>query len=145
MLYLLAVQALYDARPDIQQQFPGGVIQFAQVAVQLGEDFWDNLMHPMMLDDLQLGNAAMPGGLGDLGLEDSDDELEDNVVEHAGEGAQAIHDAANLGAQQHDVGRDGDDGGDGDDDDEVDDEVQEDVPVRVPSNSMCPQKDKQVY
>lgn len=142
MFYLLAKQALYDARPDIQQQFPGGVIQFAQVAVQLGEDFWDNLMHPMMLDDLQLGNAAMPGGLGDLGLEDSDEDIEDNVVEHAG-GGQAIHVPANLGAQQHDAGRDGDD--DGDDDDEVDEEAQEDVPVRVPSNNLFPQKDEQVY
>lgn len=66
---------MYDARPDIQRQFPDGVTQFAQIAAQLGEDFWDNLV-PQMVDGAGAGGGGgMPGQF----AVDDDEELEEDV------------------------------------------------------------------
>ncbi|EJD00754.1 DUF654-domain-containing protein [Fomitiporia mediterranea MF3/22] len=76
----VAVQALYDARPDIQRQFPEGVTQFAQVAAQLGEDFWDNLL-PQIIGDVGDVEArgGMPGQFVDLEFPDENAEAEHRV------------------------------------------------------------------
>ncbi|KAI5117523.1 hypothetical protein M0805_009531 [Coniferiporia weirii] len=68
------IQALYDVRQDIQRQFPDGVAQFAQVAAQLGEDFWDNFL-PQNIGEVGAGGGGMPGQFEDLeNLPDDDDD-----------------------------------------------------------------------
>ncbi|KAL5488434.1 hypothetical protein ACEPAI_6552 [Sanghuangporus weigelae] len=81
----LQLQAIYDARPDIQRQFPEGVAQFAQVAAQLGEDFWDNLL-PQIIGDIGGGRGGMPGEFdvgGVLDAESDDDEGEPRNLDEA--------------------------------------------------------------
>ncbi|KAL5530807.1 hypothetical protein ACEPAF_7065 [Sanghuangporus sanghuang] len=81
----LQLQAIYDARPDIQRQFPEGVAQFAQVAAQLGEDFWDNLL-PQIIGDIGGWRGGMPGEFdvgGVLDVESDDDEGEPRNLDEA--------------------------------------------------------------
>ncbi|KAH8115679.1 DUF654-domain-containing protein [Phellopilus nigrolimitatus] len=133
------IQALYDGRPDIQRQFPDGVAQFAQVAAQLGEDFWDNLL-PEFIGE---ADGGMPGRFEDVdNFTDDEDEGGGDWEQHvANDDNQHPVNTDDLVAQQRAVAprvdsdqrdtttREGEDEGDSDDDSE--DEPTPMFPVRV--------------
>lgn len=55
----------WDAHPVIQQRFPGGVVQFAQMAAQMPEEALDDLFVAMQaaMDEQQPQDGGMPGGM----------------------------------------------------------------------------------
>ena len=55
----------WDAHPIIQQRFPGGIVQFAQMAAQMPEDALDDLFVAIQgaMEEHQQQEGGMPGGM----------------------------------------------------------------------------------
>lgn len=61
-----ALVGLYDARPELQQRYPNGVLEFVQAAAQMDEDVLQVMMFEMMEAQGREGGVAagqMPGGM----------------------------------------------------------------------------------
>jgi hypothetical protein len=61
---LWSLQALFEAHPQIAERFPGGIVQFAQLAGQLPEEVLEEMMIGQVAgeDDFAgMGHGAMPG------------------------------------------------------------------------------------
>lgn len=50
------MQGFFDAHPNLEQRFPGGILQFAQAAAQLPPDVLEELM---LME--AMGDGGMPG------------------------------------------------------------------------------------
>ncbi|KAF9530905.1 transcriptional repressor TCF25-domain-containing protein [Crepidotus variabilis] len=60
-------QAFFDAHPQFAQRFPGGVVQFAQMAAQMQPELLEDLMLAQAMDaEAPGGQGGMPGGFGDI-------------------------------------------------------------------------------
>lgn len=109
------LQAFFQAHPDFAARFPGGLIQFAQLAGQLPEEVLEDLMVAHMEGGDGVGAmGGMPGQMpGEEGM------LVDfgNAAEHANAPTDAVHHLADQGHHEQD-----------DEEDEEDDE-DEDVDV----------------
>lgn len=97
------LQGFFEAHPNFAQRFPGGIVQFAQLAAELPEDALEDLFAEQLAAEpvqFQAG-AQMPGGLfgdvedeppelgeEDLGVDGADegDEVEGDAEEDEGEG-----------------------------------------------------------
>lgn len=53
-------QAIFDAQPGLEQRFPGGIVQFAQMVGELPEDALDDIMIAQAMGNDGLN---MPGGM----------------------------------------------------------------------------------
>lgn len=108
-------QAFFQAHPDFAARFPGGLIQFAQLAGQLPEEVLEDLMVAHMEGGDGVGAmGGMPGQMpGEEGM------LVDfgNAADHANAPTDAVHHLADQGHHEQD-----------DEEDEEDDE-DEDVDV----------------
>lgn len=118
-------KAIFDAQPQLQAQFPQGVLQFAQAAAGMGEDLFDILLPQMMMNGEAEGNVGnrMPGQL------DGFDEFEEDVGDDDGE-----HGHGNLANDenpddQNDVAELSEN--EDEDESESDDEDQEPPPVSL--------------
>ncbi|KAF8972061.1 transcriptional repressor TCF25-domain-containing protein [Flammula alnicola] len=67
------LQAFFDAHPHFAERFPGGILQFAQMAGQLPPDVLEDLM---LVEAVNGAPGAMPGGLDNM-----QDDNDDNLVE----------------------------------------------------------------
>ncbi|KDR71096.1 hypothetical protein GALMADRAFT_229747 [Galerina marginata CBS 339.88] len=56
------LQAFFDAHPHFAERFPGGIMQFAQMAGQLPPDVLEDLM---LVEAVNAPAGGMPGGFGD--------------------------------------------------------------------------------
>ncbi|VDC02206.1 unnamed protein product [Peniophora sp. CBMAI 1063] len=141
------IQELFDAHPGLRGQFPGGVVQFAQIVGQLPEDQLEGLMVEAMELQGQRGMGGeedeepvhepgrMPGGMpGEEGLVFVQFGGEDG----GGDGREAARDenvirAAPVPPVDHGAHTEADDDAE-DDEDEDEEEEEEDVapaPVRA--------------
>jgi len=137
------LQAIFDANPQLQERFPGGVVQFAQVAAQLPEEFFEDLMIGQDAANFGMpaGGMGMPGGM--PGDEQAFDEVEVEFVDGergqgAGDGRPAAapgnNDAVmlqqNVGAAHEEID---DEMGDAENGEEEEDEEEEIpiLPVRI--------------
>lgn len=122
------MQGFFDAHPRLQRQFPGGVVQFAQMAGDMPEDVLQDMMVA-----LQEGNeeeereGGMPGEFPDVLLH-----FEEPGAE--GEGEEAEAEQEDVGA--HDEGgrfehEDREEEGDEDEDDDEEDDEGEELAVRL--------------
>jgi hypothetical protein len=59
----LLIQAFFEAHPHFAQRFPGGILQFAQMAGQLPPDVLEDLMLVEAINPAPGPDGAMPGGL----------------------------------------------------------------------------------
>lgn len=97
------LQALFDGNEALRRQFPGGVVQFAQIAGQFPEVL-DDLMIAQFAGDqggagagggvpVQFGDGGMPGGMPDEQGDDVDTDDENDLPARdagpAGVGARA--------------------------------------------------------
>ena len=87
------LQVLFDGNEALRRQFPGGVVQFAQIAGQFPEVL-DDLMIAQFAGDqgggvgagagmvpVQFGDAGMPGGMPDEDVDtDEDNDLPARVA-----------------------------------------------------------------
>ncbi|EPQ59800.1 DUF654-domain-containing protein [Gloeophyllum trabeum ATCC 11539] len=124
------LQAVFDANPRLAQQFPGGLVQLAQVAGQMGEDAVEELLAQVAQmdgDGFAEGDGGMPGGMpGEMDLRFLDEAEEGEPHNRGGGGEQEV-------AQREE----GDDDDDDDDDEEGDEEVDvAPMPVRLIRNIM---------
>ncbi|KAJ3987535.1 transcriptional repressor TCF25-domain-containing protein [Lentinula detonsa] len=118
------VQAIFENNAQIQQRFPGGIVQFAQAIEMLPPDALEDLFAAAVIgaDDLGNDNRAMPGqmpGLEDVLFGGADD------IHHALDHRPA------AGEDEHD-----DEDEDGEDSDEDEDEDIAPMPVRVIRNLL---------
>lgn len=106
---MIKLQDFFAGHPRLQEQFPGGVVQFAQLIGNLPEQELQDLMVNAQIWEEGAAQGAlphgeMPGGLpGDNfvqlefgGEADIDMEMEDPTVAGAREGAPAANDAPVL-------------------------------------------------
>ncbi|KAF8812727.1 DUF654-domain-containing protein [Phlegmacium glaucopus] len=70
------LQAFFEAHPHFAERFPGGILQFAQMAGQLPPDMLEDLM---LVEAVNAPDGAMPGGLDNVR-----DEVEVNVNQREG-------------------------------------------------------------
>ncbi|KIM42652.1 hypothetical protein M413DRAFT_444337 [Hebeloma cylindrosporum] len=64
------LQAFFDAHPHFAERFPGGILQFAQMAGQLPPDVLEDLMLVEAINAPGgVAPGAMPGGFGDMQAE----------------------------------------------------------------------------
>ncbi|OBZ71953.1 Transcription factor 25 [Grifola frondosa] len=78
------LQAFFEAHPHFAQRFPGGILQFAQIAGQLPEDVLEDMMIAEAGIAEQEGRGVMPGqmpGQEMLFADFTDDEGEGDAVE----------------------------------------------------------------
>jgi len=61
-VFLRQLQAFFDAQPGFAQRFPGGIVQFAQMAGELPEDALEDLMIAEAMGNGEL-NRDMPGAM----------------------------------------------------------------------------------
>ncbi|KAL1698609.1 transcriptional repressor TCF25-domain-containing protein [Schizophyllum commune] len=114
------LQGFFDAHPAIAARFPGGVVQFAQMAAQAPEDVEDIMMVEAMAGaEGVFGEGGMPGEMPGLGEGEWVQEVE--VDEHGHEEEQ---------------GEEEEDEEDEDEDEEDEDEDIEPMPVRVIRNLL---------
>lgn len=99
------LQALFDGNEALRRQFPGGVVQFAQIAGQFPEVL-DDLMIAQFAGDqgggvgagagmvpVQFGDAGMPGGMPDEDVDtDEDNDLPARVAAGPAAGVRAHDD-----------------------------------------------------
>lgn len=85
-------QDFFVAHPGFAERFPGGIIQFAQLAAQLPEDALEDLMIAEANGvDAPNPNLGIPGQLqGEIGVLD----FEQDAVEHAPVGGGAEGDGS---------------------------------------------------
>jgi len=103
---MIKLQDFFAGHPRLQQQFPGGVVQFAQLIGNLPEQELQELMVNVQIWEEEAAQGAlphgeMPGGLpGDnfvqLDFADIDIETEDPTAAGVREGAPAANDAPVL-------------------------------------------------
>ncbi|KAH8105420.1 transcriptional repressor TCF25-domain-containing protein [Cristinia sonorae] len=112
------LQGFFEAHPNFAQRFPGGIVQFAQIAGQLGEDALEDLFAAELAAEppLQGQGAQMPGALFGLG-----DDVDDGGVPDLAENVDE---------------EDEEDGEDDDDDEEEIDEGVAPLPVRIWRNVL---------
>lgn len=107
-------QAFFQAHPDFAARFPGGLIQFAQLAGQLPEEVLEDLMVAHMEGGDGVGAmGGMPGQMpGEEGM------LVDfgNAAEHANAPTDAVHHLADQGHHEQDAEEDDED----DEDEDID-------------------------
>ncbi|KAF9817219.1 hypothetical protein IEO21_03583 [Rhodonia placenta] len=119
------LQAFFQAHPDFAARFPGGLIQFAQLAGQLPEEVLEDLMVAHMEGGDGVGAmGGMPGQMpGEEGM------LVDfgNAAEHANAPTDAVHHLADQGHHEQDAEED-------DEDDEDEDIDVAPLPVRLLRN-----------
>ncbi|TCD69203.1 hypothetical protein EIP91_008499 [Steccherinum ochraceum] len=81
------LEGFFQANPQFAQRFPGGIVQFAQLAGQLPEDALEDLFAAELAaeppEEVRPGGMRVPGGLFGDGLDDLDDV--DDVPPLAGE------------------------------------------------------------
>ncbi|KAI5830065.1 DUF654-domain-containing protein [Schizophyllum commune Tattone D] len=112
------LQGFFDAHPAIAARFPGGVVQFAQMAAQAPEDVEDIMMVEAMAGvEGVFGEGGMPGEMPGLG--EGEWVQEEEVNEHEHEEVRAEEE------EEED-----------EDDEEEDDEDIEPMPVRVIRNLL---------
>jgi hypothetical protein len=103
---LIKLQDFFAANPRLLEQFPGGVVQFAQLAGNLPEEaLMEIMVNANILEEAAaqgaLPHGEMPGGLpGDnlvqldfVGEDDIDIEMEDPTAADAREGAPVTDEA----------------------------------------------------
>ncbi len=131
ILLLSLWQGLFEAHPQLQEMFPGGIVQFAQRVGQMPDEVLDNLL---IFEDGGMGIAqpaaggggAMPGGIGfeEINIDGGNGDVDDN----AGNAAGAPVEARDVAAEAT-----GDDSGE--EGDEEEDDENHDAPVSVTSPS----------
>jgi hypothetical protein len=60
IIFLLLTKAFFEAHPHFAQRFPGGILQFAQMAGQLPPDVLEDLM---LIEAVNAPDGVIPGGL----------------------------------------------------------------------------------
>lgn len=79
--YSVYLQDFFNAQPQLAQRFPGGILQFAQMAAQMQPELLEDLMLAQAMDAAPpVGHGGMPGGFADTD-DELEDQPEDNVVE----------------------------------------------------------------
>lgn len=76
-------EAFFDAQPGFAQRFPGGIVQFAQMAGELPEEALEDIMIAEAIGNEELGRnmpGAMPGEML-MFAEDIDDDDTNPLVE----------------------------------------------------------------
>ncbi|TFY78984.1 hypothetical protein EWM64_g5026 [Hericium alpestre] len=131
-----ATAGLFEAQPALRQQFPGGLLQFAQIAGQLPEDVLDDLLMNAALqaDGLQEAHGGMPGGMPEHGmveLEFPEDQID--AQEELGAGEVEINAPRDQGGIHEGVGaeEDVDENEEEDEEEEGDEEEVAALPVRL--------------
>jgi hypothetical protein len=86
------------AHPNFAERFPGGIVQFAQLAVQLPEDALEDLM---IAEANGFGapnpNRGMPGQLqGEIGMLDFEQDAADQVPAVGGAEGDSSDDEADI-------------------------------------------------
>ena len=114
----LLIQAFFEAHPHFAQRFPGGILQFAQMAGQLPPDVLEDLM---LVEAINAApgpdGGAMPGGLENV-RDDGENAVEVNF--HQGGGPLPPLGAVAHGDQiEEEANRDGDE----EDEEEEEEEV----------------------
>ncbi|RPD52190.1 DUF654-domain-containing protein [Lentinus tigrinus ALCF2SS1-6] len=102
----------WDAHPVIRQRFPGGVVQFAQMAAQMPEDALDDLFIAIQaaMEEHQQQEGVMPGGMpgGDVVVNfvepDDDVDEEDHAPEQAAAVPAAVQEAAGEDEEEDEEG-----------------------------------------
>jgi len=125
---LALCQGLFEAHPQLQEMFPGGVVQFAQRVAQLPDEVLDNLL---VFEDGGLafaqpgagaGGGAMPGGMGF-------DDLDDDGGNGNADGGGNVGNAAGAQVEARDVAAEVRGDGSGDEGDEEEDDENHDAPI----------------
>lgn len=116
------LEGFFEAHPNFAQRFPGGVVQFAQLAGQLPEDALEDLFAAELAAEPepgQDGRMRVPGALFGDGIDDLDDvdEAAPWADEHRSEGEGRNGGVVGDGDDEEDEGEDEDE------DDEADEEV----------------------
>ena len=57
------IKGFFDAHPHFAQRFPGGIVQFAQMAGQLPPDVLEDLL---LVEAVNAPDGVMPGGLDNI-------------------------------------------------------------------------------
>lgn len=113
------MKAFFDAHPNFAQRFPGGIVQFAQMAGELPEDALDDIMIAANLGNEGGQNREMPGAMPDFQeVRFVDDEEEDG---NGGRPPAVVAQNAPADNRNHDddgEGSNGEDEGDEDSDEE---------------------------
>ncbi|KAJ2915984.1 hypothetical protein MD484_g4437, partial [Candolleomyces efflorescens] len=60
------LQGFFNANPNFQDRFPGGILQFAQAIAQLPPDVLEDMMLAGAMNEGGEGGGGMPGGLLDI-------------------------------------------------------------------------------
>ena len=119
---------MYDANPEIQAQFPQGILQFAQVVVGMGEDGFDMLMPHLFAQNEGQPANRMPGQLDEV--EDLDDDVANDNDEH---GSDDLENAGHTD-DRDDSDPSGSEDGNNDDESATDDD---DEPPQVSLSTIC--------
>ena len=104
----ITTQAFFEAHPQFAGRFPGGIVQFAQIAAQLPEDALEDMMIAET-DNMGEPNREMPGQMpGQLvfGAEDPPLAGQDEDVDLGVDGLEGI--AEDADEDDEDDGDDGD-------------------------------------
>ncbi|TFK79628.1 DUF654-domain-containing protein [Polyporus arcularius HHB13444] len=96
----------WDAHPVIQQRFPGGVVQFAQMAAQMPEEALDDLFVAMQvaMDEQQPQDGGMPGGMPGqdviVNFVEPDDDVDDDAPDLPAAPVPAVRPAVEQAAPE---------------------------------------------
>uniref|UniRef100_P9WEI3 Probable transcription factor claV n=1 Tax=Ampulloclitocybe clavipes TaxID=56467 RepID=CLAV_AMPCV len=130
------LQAFFEAHPNFAERFPGGIVQFAQIAGQLPEDVLEDMMLAEAMGGEGLQDGGMPGqmpGFADFMNEGVDERQEPLAGVDNAPIRLVDHRQENLDAG---VGAGADEDDEVEDDDEDEDEEVAPMPVRVLRNLL---------
>ncbi|THH13849.1 hypothetical protein EW146_g6417 [Bondarzewia mesenterica] len=122
------LQAFFEDHPALRQQFPGGLVQFAQVAANMPDEMLEEILmgHALNEEGVMQQQGGMPGGMpGDdmvfLEFPEGDEDHEGENIVYEGENVDIERD------HQHD---------EGEDDEEVDDDEDEEEAIPLPTRVL---------
>jgi hypothetical protein len=101
IILLLLTKAFFVAHPHFAQRFPGGILQFAQMAGQLPPDVLEDLM---LVEAVNAPDGVIPGGLDNVRDDDEENVVEVNFDQREGPlpplGATALENEVEDGHDQ---------------------------------------------
>ena len=119
----LLIKAFFEAHPHFAQRFPGGILQFAQMAGQLPPDVLEDLM---LVEAVNAPDGVIPGGLDNVRDDDEENVFEVNFDQREGPLPQL-----GAAARENEV-----EGEDGHDQPEDENEEEEDISVSQTSSEI---------